>query len=72
MRRMRMVVLALIVGLVAAWSFSASANWQGTWHYYNSEGALVGEWTAGCGELDGSWGVTTENRSFTQGCAVSW
>lgn len=72
MRRIRMIAIALVIGVLAAWSLSASAGWQGTWHYYNDEGALVGEWTAGCGELDGTWGVSTANRSFTQGCAVSW
>ncbi|KAB8198489.1 hypothetical protein FKV24_001785 [Lysobacter maris] len=70
MRRIRIVAVALAVGLLAAYSFSATASWQGTWNYYNEEGALVGQWTAGCGEQDGSWGVKTSNRSFTQGCAV--
>ncbi|MCF7221190.1 DUF6289 family protein [Marilutibacter chinensis] len=70
MRRIRIVAVALAVGLLAAYSFSATASWQGTWNYYDEEGVLVGQWTAGCGELDGSWGVKTENRSFTQGCYV--
>lgn len=72
MRRLKMVAMALAVGLLAAWSLSAGASWQGTWHYYDDEGVLVGEWTAGCGELDGNWGVATANRTFTQGCAASW
>ena len=70
MRRIRIVAVALAVGLLAAYSFSATASWQGTWNYYDEEGALVGQWTAGCGEQDGSWGVKTGNRSFTQGCYV--
>ncbi len=70
MRRTRIVAVTLSVALLAALSFAATASWQGTWNYYNDEGALVGQWTAGCGELDGSWGTRTANRSFTQGCAV--
>ncbi|MFC3551069.1 DUF6289 family protein [Lysobacter cavernae] len=53
---------------MAAASFSAMANWQGTWRYYDEEGALVGSWTAGCGAADGRWGVATGNRVFIQGC----
>ena len=69
MRRIR-IAAVLVVGLLAAYSLVASASWQGTWNYYDEEGVLVGQWTAGCGELDGSWGTKTENRSFTQGCYV--
>lgn len=71
MRRMKKFAVALAVGAVMAMSFSAAANWQGTWHYYNEEGALVGGWTAGCGDADGSWGVRTTNRHFVQGCGVA-
>lgn len=63
-------VLALFS--LAALSMAASASWQGTFHYYDDEGVLVGGWTAGCGEADGRWGVETDNRSFTQGCRVAF
>jgi hypothetical protein len=66
--RIRNFAVALLLVMPAAASFNASANWQGTWHYYDEEGALVGGWTAGCGAADGHWGVATENKSFTQGC----
>ncbi len=45
---------------------------QGTWHYFDAGGRLVGEETVGCGELDGSWGSATADRTFTQGCASSF
>ena len=68
MRRTRIFIAALTIALFAGLSFNVVAGWQGTWHYYNAEGALVGAWTAGCGAADGRWGITTKNRSFTQGC----
>jgi len=69
MIRRGLVVLAIVAS--SALSQGASANWQGTFYYYDEEGALVGGWTAGCGEADGRWGETTENRRFVQGCRVS-
>lgn len=45
---------------------------QGTWHYFDASGRLVGEQTVGCAELDGSWGSVTANSAFTQGCASSF
>lgn len=45
----RLLALALLAGVAA----TTQAAWQGTWLYYNAEGALVGSWTAGCGEADG-------------------
>jgi hypothetical protein len=45
---------------------------QGTWHYYDSAGRLVGEQTVGCGELDGTWGTVTARSAFTQGCLSSF
>jgi hypothetical protein len=68
MRRIRIFAVALAVGLLAAYSFSATASWQGTWNYYDEEGVLVGQWTAGCGDADGRWGTATDNKLFTQGC----
>ena len=71
MRRTKLLLAALAVSLLVAASFTAMANWQGTWHYYDDEGVLVGEWTAGCRELDGRWGIETDNKTFTQGCRVT-
>jgi Family of unknown function (DUF6289) len=45
---------------------------QGTWHYFDANGRLVGEQTVGCAELDGAWGAVTSNKTFTQGCAASF
>ena len=45
---------------------------QGTWHYYDAGGRLVGQETVGCGELDGGWGSVTANSAFSQGCAASY
>lgn len=64
----RLLALALLAGVSA----TTQAAWQGTWLYYNAEGALVGSWTAGCGEADGRWGETTSRRTFIQGCSVAW
>ena len=72
MRRTKILLAALAVSLLVAASFTAMANWQGTWSYYNEEGALVGQWTADCGEMDGRWGEVTDNKSFSQGCRASW
>jgi hypothetical protein len=66
--RIRNFAVALLLAMPAAASFNASANWQGTWHYYDEEGVLVGSWTAGCGAADGRWGVETDNKTFIQGC----
>lgn len=66
--RIRNFAVALLLALPAAASFNASASWQGTWHYYDEEGVLVGSWTAGCGAADGRWGVETDNKTFIQGC----
>ncbi|GAA5080394.1 DUF6289 family protein [Lysobacter panacisoli] len=71
MRRIRTFALAALVAMTASTSFSATASWQGTWLYYDDEGALVGSWTAGCRELDGRWGVETPNKVFIQGCRAS-
>lgn len=66
MRRKTLYALAILA--FAALSGGATASWQGTWFYYDDEGALVGTWTAGCGEADGRTGIETENKSFSQGC----
>lgn len=71
MRRIRIFALVAVVALMSAASFNATANWQGTWLYYDDEGVLVGSWTAGCRELDGRWGVETGNKVFVQGCRAS-
>ena len=68
MRRIRIFAMAVLVGLLAVVSFNAMASWQGTWLYYDEEGALVGSWTAGCGADDGRWGIATANKVFIQGC----
>ena len=71
MRRIGMFAAVFAVALAGSVSFNALANsWQGTWYYYNAEGAQVGKWTAGCGAAHGRWGVVTENKRFVQGCAV--
>lgn len=69
MVRKGLAVLAIVAS--AALSQGASASWQGTFYYYSEEGVLVGAWTAGCGEADGRWGETTDNRHFVQGCRAS-
>ena len=68
MRRTRNFAAVLSLILLALASFNASANWQGTFMYYDEEGALVGSWTAGCGAADGRWGIATNNKVFIQGC----
>ncbi|MGN6222926.1 DUF6289 family protein [Pseudoxanthomonas sp.] len=68
MARNRILAVAASLALLALASFNAYASWQGTWHYYDEEGVLVGGWTAGCGAADGRWGVTTTRKVFTQGC----
>lgn len=42
MRRIRILAVALAVGLLAVYSLSATARWQGTWNYYDSEGCWSG------------------------------
>ena len=70
MRRTR--ILAVAFALIAFPGLtSAGGCLQGTWHYYNASGQLVGEETMGCGELDGVWGTQTGTRTFTPGCASS-
>jgi len=68
MARNRVLAVAASLGFLALVSFNAAAGWQGTWHYYDEEGVLVGSWTAGCGAADGRWGVVTDNKVFIQGC----
>ncbi|WP_057919018.1 DUF6289 family protein [Lysobacter antibioticus] len=71
MRRIGLFAAVMAVAMVGGVSFNALAyNWQGTWYYYDAEGAQVGKWTAGCGAADGRWGQTTENKRFVQGCAA--
>lgn len=73
MRRIGLFAAVFAVALAGAASFAAAANsWQGTWTYYNAEGAVIGGWTAGCGSADKRWGDTSgSNKHFSQGCASS-
>lgn len=72
--KMRHVVSTAVLAAVLTLPGVAGANGgclQGTWHYFDVSGRLVGEQTVGCGELDGSWGSITANSGFSQGCASS-
>jgi hypothetical protein len=71
MRRTRNFAAVLSLVLMSLAAFNASANWQGTFLYYDEEGVLVGSWTGGCGAADGRWGITTNNKVFIQGCRES-
>ena len=73
MKMQRKLALSVLVSL-AFMSATAVAGGclQGTWHYLDASGRVVGEQTVGCGELDGSWGTVTARTSFTQGCASSF
>ncbi|MEH6420904.1 hypothetical protein [Pseudomonas sp. CGJS7] len=71
MRRIGLFAAVFAVALMGSASFSAFANWQGTWYYYNAEGAQIGKWTGGCGAADGRTGNTDHsnpNKHFVQGC----
>lgn len=68
MTRKRILAVAASLIVLGLASSNAAAGWQGTWHYYDEEGVLVGSWTAGCGAADGRWGEVTDNKVFTQGC----
>ena len=72
---MRHVVVSAVMAGLLALPGAVGANGgclQGTWHYFDASGRLVGEQTVGCGELDGSWGSVTANSAFSQGCAASF
>lgn len=73
MKMQRKLALSVLVSLtfVSATAIAAGCL-QGTWHYLDASGRVVGEQTVGCGELDGSWGAVTASTSFTQGCASSF
>jgi hypothetical protein len=71
MRRIRTAAVVLLLGLLAPHSLTAN-SWQGTLHYYDDNGQLVGEWTAGCGELDGSWGIKTQRWTHSRCGVVAW
>jgi hypothetical protein len=75
MKMQRKLALSLMVSLAfisATATAIAAGCLQGTWHYLDASGRVVGEQTVGCGELDGSWGTVTARTSFTQGCASSF
>jgi Family of unknown function (DUF6289) len=63
--------LALVLVSGAAIAQAGGGCLQGTWHYLDASGRLVGETTVGCGELDGAWGAVTGRSTFTQGCNAS-
>ena len=73
MKMQRKLALSVLVALTLV-SATAVANGclQGTWHYYDAGGRLVGEQTVGCGELDGVWGTVTTRTTSTQGGANSF
>ncbi len=60
--------LAAAALLVSGVAFAGGCL-QGTWHYYDSQGRLVGGQTVGCGAMDGAWGKATANKTFSQGCS---
>lgn len=72
MRRIGLFAAVFAVALAAGASFSAMANWQGTWYYLNDDGTkVIGTWTGGCGALDGKTGNTDHSnprKHFSQGC----
>lgn len=63
--------LALMLVSGAAIAQAGGGCLQGTWHYLDASGRIVGESTVGCGELDGAWGAVTSRSTFTQGCNAS-
>ena len=68
MRRTRIFAVAFALLAISGLAYAGGCL-QGTWHYYNASGQLVGEETFGCGDMDGAWGSVTANKSFTPGCA---
>lgn len=70
MRRTKMgVMTAILVVAASIGSAYGGGCLQGTFVYYDAEGAYSGHRTVGCGADDGTWGVVTSDSSFTQGCA---
>jgi hypothetical protein len=67
--RRAMLMCALVASMLVSGVAIADGCLQGTWHYFDANGRLVGGQTVGCGELDGSWGAVTANKTFSQGCA---
>jgi hypothetical protein len=73
MKMQRKLALSLMVSLVFMSATAIAAGClQGTWHYLDASGRVVGEQTVGCGQSDGSWGTVTARSTFTQGCASSF
>jgi hypothetical protein len=64
-----LVRACLVAALLVSNTALADGCLQGTWHYFDAAGRLVGERTVGCAGLDGSWGSVTASSAFTQGCA---
>ena len=72
MKRYRIIVLwGLLIASSAAFAAVGGGCLQGTWHYYDSSGRLVGEQTVRSRELDGLWGTVPTRTTFTQRCAAS-
>ena len=73
MKMKRKLARSILVSLAFMSATAIAAGClQGTWHYLDASGRVVGEQTVGCGGLDGSWGTVTARTSFTQGCASSF
>ena len=68
----KVVSFALLALALASGAAIAGGCLQGTWHYYDASGRLVGGQTVGCAELDGAWGTVTARSTFSQGCASSF
>jgi hypothetical protein len=70
MRRIKLglVAVGLVVASGMAGAQSGGGCLQGTWHYFDQSGRLVGEQTVGCGADDGAWGSRTSTSTFSQGC----
>lgn len=58
-----------VAALFGSGAVIAGGCLQGSWHYFDSQGRMVGGQTVGCGAQDGAWGQVTANKSFTQGCS---
>ena len=69
-RKSTWLAWALVLVSGAAMAQAGGGCLQGTWHYFDANGSLVGERTVGCGAMDGAWGAVTSRSTFTQGCAA--
>lgn len=70
MRRTKIgVMTAILVVAASIGSAYGGGCLQGTFVYYDAEGAFSGYRIVGCGADDGTWGTVTTDYSFTQGCS---